>query len=74
MRPIVNGLKPAYQDKVDFIEPNFDDPANQEIIQKYHVPGHPSFIVLDRNGQVVARIIGGSDRDTLKAALDKAVQ
>jgi thioredoxin 1 len=74
MRPLVSQLRSQYQDRVDFREIDREDPANAAMVAKYGVSAQPIFVFLDRQGNQVGKIIGGTDKGTLKAALDKMVQ
>ncbi len=71
MRPIVGELKTQFGNRVDFQEINREDPANAAIVAKYGVNVQPIFVFLDRNGNLVSKIIGGTDKATLTAALNR---
>jgi cytochrome c biogenesis protein CcmG/thiol:disulfide interchange protein DsbE len=56
----------------DFVEkygwtwPSFADP-NTEVVDELGIFGHPAVVVLDEDGAVVARHIGGGDAATWEA-------
>lgn len=74
MRPIVSQLKPQYQARIDFREIDREDPANAAMVAKYGINAQPIFVFLDRQGNLSGEIIGGTDKASLAAALDKAVR
>lgn len=71
MRPVVSELKTQFGNRVDFQEINREDPANAAIVAKYGVTVQPIFVFLDRKGNLVQKIIGGTDRANLTAALNR---
>ena len=71
MRPIVGELKTTFGDRVDFQEINREAPANAAIVANYGVNVQPIFVLLDRKGDLVQKIIGGTDKTTLTAALNR---
>jgi hypothetical protein len=58
MRPVVNGLKQKYGNQVRFGDLDFDNKSNQPTIEKYRIVGHPSFVIVDGQGNLVKRWIG----------------
>lgn len=72
MRPVVNGLERQYGNRVAFAGVDFYNRANRELVQQHRVLGHPTFVVLDRNGNVVKRFVGYTEEAELKAALEQA--
>lgn len=58
MRPVVNGLKQKYSDKLKFINLDFDDKANASLEQKFKVEGQPTLVITDGQGNLVKRWVG----------------
>ncbi len=71
MRPIVGQLKTQFGNHVVFQEINREDPANAALVAKYGVNVQPIFVLLDSKGNLVQKIIGGTDKATLTAALNR---
>jgi len=71
MAPIVNGLKPQYEDEVAIRIYNAETEAGAALAEEYGVQFVPTFVFVDSNGEVVNTIIGETTENTLKAELDK---
>lgn len=72
MRPIVNGLEADYRGRVSFRRIDFYASENQELVKRYRVSYHPTFVVLDGNGNVIRTFFGPISRANLDAALQIA--
>lgn len=72
MRPVVNGLANKYSDRVAFAGVDFYNNANRDLAVKYQVFGHPTFVVLGKNGEEVQRFSGYTEEAALEAAIQKA--
>ena len=70
MAPVVEELAELYQGKAKVGKLNVDD--NEEIAMKYCVMSIPTLLVI-KNGNVEAKMIGVQKRETLMDALDKAL-
>ncbi|MCI8830228.1 MAG: thioredoxin [Lachnospiraceae bacterium] len=70
MAPVVEELAELYQGKAKVGKLNVDD--NEEIAMKYGVMSIPTLLVI-KNGNVEAKMIGVQKRETLMDALDKAL-
>lgn len=71
MAPIVNGLKPQYEDDVAIRIYNAETEAGGALAEEYGVQFVPTFVFVDANGEVVNTIIGETTENTLKAELDR---
>ena len=69
MRPIVYGLEAEYSGRVIFRQIDFYAKENQELVKRYRVAYHPTFVVLDGDGNVVRTFFGATSEATLDAAL-----
>ena len=70
MAPVVEELAELYQGKAKVGKLNVDD--NEEIAMKYGVMSIPTLLII-KNGNVEAKMIGVQKRETLMDALDKAL-
>ena len=74
MRPIVNGLDGRYRGQVTFVTLDFYAKQNQELVRAYRVVYHPTFVILDRAGNVVQISRGYTAEAALDAALQRATK
>ncbi|MFR1833980.1 MAG: thioredoxin [Lachnospiraceae bacterium] len=70
MAPVVEELAELYDGKAKVGKLNVD--SNEEIAMKYGVMSIPTILVI-KNGQVEAKMVGVQKRETLMDALDKAL-
>jgi len=71
MAPIVNGLKPQYEDDVAIRIYNAETEAGGALAEEYGVQFVPTFVFVDASGVVVNTIIGETTENALKAELDR---
>lgn len=71
MAPIVNGLKPQYEDKVAIRIYNAETEAGAALAEEFGVQFVPTFVFVNSDGEVVNTIIGEAKESTLKGELDK---
>ncbi len=69
MKPTVSRLEQEYEGKIDFTAYNIDE-TSDDVFKKYKFIGRPQFVVLNRNGDIVASHNGMVDYETLKADLE----
>jgi thioredoxin-like negative regulator of GroEL len=69
MRPIVDRLGEEFEDRVAVVQLNAGQMANAELQSQYNLRGHPSFVVLDGDGQAVQRFFGPQAEDVLRQAM-----
>lgn len=72
MEPIVNGLEDEYGAQVTFQHLNAAAEGRQ-LFQRYNLRGHPSYVILNTEGDVVWRRVGEVPRETLAEALQEAL-
>lgn len=60
---------PAYAERITFIDVDWDDWKDAEIVQRLNVPRRSTLIVL-RGDQELGRIIANPRRDDIKALMD----
>jgi thioredoxin-like negative regulator of GroEL len=73
MTPIVDGLEAEFEGRVAVVRLDAADPEVVAVQAGYGQRGHPSFVVLDADGQIVASFIGTSPAETLREALNQAL-
>ncbi len=73
MRPVVHGLEQQYGDRVAFAGVDYYNQANRELVRQYRVVGHPTFVVVSTQGEVVGQFVGYTPEADLEAALERAV-
>lgn len=66
----MNGLETEFAGEINFVKLNVGRPENARIQQEYEMRGHPSAVILDRDGQVVQRYFGEETAETLRAMLN----
>ena len=69
MTPIVDGLEAQYGNRVAFQRINANTGDGPVIMRAYRVQGHPTLLLLDRNGREVNRLIGPQPAETVAGAL-----
>ncbi len=72
MRPVVSGLDKKYGKQVAFAAVDYYNGKNRDVVRKYRVLGHPTFVVLGKDGQVIQRFVGYTEADALEAAIKQA--
>ena len=58
MKPIVNGLKKAYQGQITVRRIDREDPQNAAIVQEYGARNQPMYFMLDGEGEIIWQYIG----------------
>lgn len=69
MTPIVNGLEAEFANEITVQRLDAVEPENVELMQTYGVRGHPSFVILDKNGRVDQIFFGPQEEDVLRVAI-----
>ena len=70
MMPIVNGLEEAFSGSVAVVRLNGSIPGEQRLAQRYGLRSHPSFAVLDAQGEVSRQFFGPQSEETLRTAMN----
>ena len=68
MQPVVDGLEQEYGNRIAFQRLNAAR-EGQALFQRYNLPGHPAFVIVDQQDNVVWRFIGQTTRETLEQAI-----
>ncbi|MCB9098860.1 MAG: thioredoxin family protein [Anaerolineales bacterium] len=66
MTPIVDGLEQTYRGRLVFNRVNANEGDGPAIMRDYHIPGHPTTLVFDRQGREVQRFIGPQPVEALE--------
>lgn len=74
MRPVVNGLKQRYGDRVRFADLDFNNKNNHDLVEKFRIIGHPSFVLADGQGNLVKRWIGIVQESDFEDALTQILK
>lgn len=54
----MNGLEAEYEEQIDFIYLDIDDPANDAAKQQFGYRYQPHFFLLDADGEIVQQWLG----------------
>ena len=74
MRPIVDGLKQEYGDRVLFVYLNVGDRAQGlPVFQKLGLPGHPSYAIFRPDGTETYRGFGIVKESLLKEQIEAVI-
>src|SRR5262245_38889808 len=69
MQPIVDGLERDYEGQIFVQRVNAYEGDGPAIMAAYQIKGHPTFLIIDRQGQEVNRLIGPQSPEKLAEAL-----
>jgi thioredoxin-like negative regulator of GroEL len=70
-RPVVNGLRHEYQDRINFVVLDFDRADDLALAKRLGVGDHPAFAVVEPGtGSVVERRFGPQPESAFRAWLD----
>lgn len=58
MLPIVDGLEAIYRAQLVVKRIDANAEAGPHIMRAYHIPGHPTILIFDRQGQEIQRFVG----------------
>ena len=70
MAPIVHRLEQRYAGKIKFVYLDIDDPAVKQIMREMEIFGHPYFVLLDAQGEIVDEWYGVVTETQLTRAFD----
>ena len=73
MAPVVNGLENAYGEQVDFRRMDANSAAGGPAFQHYKLLGHPSYVLLNPDGQVMWKGLGELTNAELEGQLQAAL-
>ncbi len=70
----MRGLMDKYQGKVEFLILDYDDRGLTEYRSKFQIGAHPSFAVLDADGEIVANFVGQVPSAEFERAIVEAIR
>ncbi|HUF39384.1 MAG TPA: hypothetical protein VMN57_12740 [Anaerolineales bacterium] len=74
MEPVVNGLEERYRDRIEFRALDANGPEGQTAFRAYALPGHPGFVLLNPEGDVLWKGFGEQSEENLAAQLESFLQ
>ena len=73
MTPVVNGLEIEFSDLIDFRSLDAASGEGQRAFNSYALPGHPSYLILEPQGEVLWRSFGPQTKETLADEIEVAI-
>jgi hypothetical protein len=73
MTPVVNGLESDFADVVDFRLLNAASGIGQRAFNSYSLPGHPSYLILDPQGEILWTSFGPQSKQILVEAIEQVI-
>lgn len=73
MVPIVDGLEEEYGQQIVIKRINADVGDGPEIVRAYRIPGHPTTLIFDSQGQEVQRLLGPQSTEVVREALQNVL-
>ena len=73
MEPVVNGLEDIYGSEIEVRRLNANNPEGKSAFQYYGLQGHPSFILLNSDGEVLWQGLGKQPGKILQENIDIAL-
>jgi thioredoxin-like negative regulator of GroEL len=69
MTPIVDGLEQQYNEQITIKRIDADVGDGPTIMRDYRIPGHPTTLIFDSQGQEVQRFIGPQPAEMIEDVL-----
>lgn len=73
MTPIVDGLETQYAGQIAFQRINANEGDGPAIMRAYQVQGHPTILIVDRQGREVKRFIGPQSSEQIAEGLQQVL-
>lgn len=74
MTPIVDGLEQQYERQIAVQRINAAEGDGPAIMKAYHILGHPTVLIFDRQGHEVNRLIGLQPSQQIEEVLKEALE
>lgn len=74
MTPIVDGLEQIYSEQLIFKRINAVEGDGPAIMRDYRLPGHPTTLIFDSQGQEVQRFIGPQPVEVVEDAIKTVIE
>jgi len=73
MTPVVNGLETTFGEQVDIRSLNAAFGDGRSAFRNYGLPGHPSYVILNPQGEVLWSAFGPQSAGALEEVLEDAI-
>jgi hypothetical protein len=73
MTPVVNGLESAFGGQVDIRSIDANSDQGKRAFENYRLPGHPSYVILAPQGEVLWRGFGIQSAGALEDVVEEAI-
>jgi hypothetical protein len=73
MTPVVNGLEAKYDGRITFRILNAGMGEGTDAFEFYRLPGHPSYVMLNPEGEILWQAFGPQSEATLETAMEEAL-
>ena len=70
MEPVVNGLEETYRDQIEFRALDVNSVEGEKAFRAYALPGHPGFVLLNLEGEVLWKGFGEQGAESLATQLE----
>ena len=70
MAPKVSSLKEKYENDINFVFLNVDNPKWQSYLGKFNVNGIPQVNIIDKEGNLISTLIGKQEEQTIRDSID----
>ena len=74
MMPIVNGLEEEFKEEIAFVRYNAGTPDGRAVMEALKARGHPSYAILDPDGEVLWTSSGQLPAEMLRRAITPYIQ
>ena len=74
MAPEVTELKKEFDDKINFVFLNVDNPKWDKFIKQFKVNGIPQINIIDSNSNLIATLTGFQEETTLEQSLNYLIE
>ena len=74
MAPIVHGLETEYDNRMNFVYLDIDDPANDHFKDQLSFRYEPQFFLLNEKGTIIKQWSGVVKEDVLRNAIEGALE
>lgn len=69
MTPIVDGIEQQYEQQIVVKRINADVGDGPAIVRTYRIPGHPTTLIFNGQGQEIQRLLGPQSAEVIEEAL-----
>ena len=73
MTPVVNGLEATFGEQVEVRSLNANSSQGRSVFRSYGLPGHPSYVILNPQGEVLWSAFGPQSAEALEEVVADAI-